>query len=116
MPIYVYHCDECGHDMEEFQHIHDEPFSYCPACNCPDTFHRVPTLPHTDMKEFAKPIEMQSIGLAHQDEIDEFRKRNPDVEISSDLKNPLYGVPIARTRKEKLTILKKEGFQEANKK
>lgn len=111
MPIYCYKCDICGHECEEFQHISEEPLPTCPECTSTG-FHRVPTLTHTDMKEFHKPIEMHSLGLAHLDEIQAFRQRNPGVKVSSDVNDPLYGVPIAHHRKEKLDILAKEGWEE----
>lgn len=111
MPIYCYACDTCNLKTEEYESIHDEPQTTCPSCFAP-TFHRVPALTHTDMKEFHKPIEMHSIGLAHLDEIDDFQLRNPNVKISRDVNDPLYGVPIAHTRKEKLDILSREGFEE----
>ena len=118
MPIYVYQCCVCEHEFEEFQHIHDEPIHDCPKSKSeadhfmPETVNRIPTATHTDMKEFNKPIEMHSLGLAHPDELAAFRQRNPDVTISSDEQDPLYGVPIAHTRKEKLDILKVEGWEE----
>lgn len=111
MPIYVYQCDECGHGDEDFQSIHDDPHTVCPVCEA-EAYHRVPAVTHTDMKEFRKPIEMHSLGLAHPDEIAAFRQRNPGVKVSSDPNDPLYGVPIAHHRKEKLDILKAEGWEE----
>lgn len=111
MPIYVYKCDACGHEDEEFQHIQASPISACPVCTS-DKYHRVPCRTHSDMIEFQRPIAMQSIGMAHDDEIAAFRERNPGVEISDDPDNPLFGVPIAHTRKEKLQILRNEGWTE----
>lgn len=32
MPTYDYLCEACGHTMEIFQGIHDEPETQCPAC------------------------------------------------------------------------------------
>lgn len=112
MPIYVYECDECGHSDEDFQSLHSKPHTICPMCRNIGTYHRIPTVTHTNIKEFYKPIELHSLGLAHADEIAAFQRRNPDVPISTDPNDPLYGVPRARTRKEKLEILKKEGYVE----
>lgn len=32
MPTYEYHCDECNHELEEFQSIKDPPLKKCPVC------------------------------------------------------------------------------------
>ncbi len=32
MPTYVYRCNECGHEFEEYQSIVDKPLDICPAC------------------------------------------------------------------------------------
>lgn len=32
MPIYEYECQACGHEMEAWQKISDEPLRKCPAC------------------------------------------------------------------------------------
>jgi len=32
MPIYEYHCEQCG-DFEEMQRITDPPLTRCPRCN-----------------------------------------------------------------------------------
>ena len=32
MPTYEYICTKCGHEMETFQSMKDEPLSRCPAC------------------------------------------------------------------------------------
>ena len=112
MPIYVYNCNRCGYSEDEFQHIQDAAFVDCPACGRLDTYHRIVTLPHTDMKAYHKPIELHSIGLAHSDEIEAFQRRNPDTPISTDINDPLYGVPVVRSRKEKLKVLSNEGFEE----
>lgn len=33
MPTYDYKCRECGHKLEAFQKITDEPLHTCPACH-----------------------------------------------------------------------------------
>ena len=35
MPTYVYHCDHCGKQFEEFQHYTDDPLTVCPDCQQP---------------------------------------------------------------------------------
>ncbi|MDI1335005.1 MAG: zinc ribbon domain-containing protein [Lacunisphaera sp.] len=32
MPTYEYVCTKCGHEMEAFQSMKDEPLTRCPAC------------------------------------------------------------------------------------
>ena len=32
MPTYEYTCSKCGHEMEAFQSMKDEPLKRCPAC------------------------------------------------------------------------------------
>ncbi len=32
MPTYEYVCTKCGHEMEAFQPMKDEPLKKCPAC------------------------------------------------------------------------------------
>ncbi len=33
MPIYEYRCDNCGHELEAFQKLSEEPLVSCPQCN-----------------------------------------------------------------------------------
>lgn len=35
MPTYEYACAKCGHEMEAFQSMKDEPLKKCPACGKP---------------------------------------------------------------------------------
>jgi putative FmdB family regulatory protein len=32
MPIYVYKCNECGHELEEMQGLNDPKLRKCPEC------------------------------------------------------------------------------------
>ena len=32
MPVYVYHCNNCGKHHELFQHYTDDPRTVCPDC------------------------------------------------------------------------------------
>lgn len=32
MPTYQYQCRYCGHQLEEFQSIKDDPLTLCPEC------------------------------------------------------------------------------------
>jgi putative FmdB family regulatory protein len=33
MPTYQYQCKACGHELEEFQSIKEDPLTLCPKCN-----------------------------------------------------------------------------------
>lgn len=114
MPIYVFECPECPNMAEEFMSIRD--FLHPP--NCPDckilmerSFRSEGAGNHLD-REFHTPIEMYSIAMEDPEEIAEFQKQCPDVDVSLDPKDPMYGVPIGRTRNQKLKALKVAGFVE----
>lgn len=40
MPIYVYHCSNCDHQFDQYQHFTDEPLTVCPVCDRP-TLHKI---------------------------------------------------------------------------
>lgn len=35
MPTYEYSCQNCGHEMEAFQRMSDDPLKDCPDCETP---------------------------------------------------------------------------------
>jgi len=35
MPIYGYRCSQCGHELEVFQSMSDQPLRACPDCSGP---------------------------------------------------------------------------------
>ncbi len=35
MPTYEYECTKCGHTLEAFQRMTDEPYTVCPKCKGP---------------------------------------------------------------------------------
>ncbi|MEX0325660.1 MAG: FmdB family zinc ribbon protein [Puniceicoccaceae bacterium] len=35
MPTYEYACQNCGHDLEVFQRMSDDPLEVCPSCSEP---------------------------------------------------------------------------------
>lgn len=108
MPLYDYECSVCHHRDEEFQHIREERLKTCPACGLPQ-YERQVSMPSTALvREYDKPIEMWSIAPVTQDEVSAFKRKHPDVKFSRD------GAPLARTRQEKLAILRSEGFEERN--
>lgn len=112
MPIYAYQCD-CGHAAEEFQHITAAALTACPVCGSP-AYHRVPTLCHTDLKEFHTPIDMYSVAVEDLGEVRDLKRACPDADISDNPADPMYGVPIARSRKAKLQVLRASGYIETN--
>lgn len=112
MPMYSYAC-VCGHTDDEFQKMSSEPLTVCPKCQGP-TYRRVPTVPHTNLIEFHKPIEMFSIACNSDAEIREMQIKAPGVDISTDPRDEMYGVPIARNRAQKLAALNAAGFVETN--
>lgn len=109
MPIYHFQCEKCGATQDDFEHIqHPVPEPEC----CGMSMGRDYGGSGSVTGVFHKPIPMQSIGMAHQDEIDDFRVQNPGVEVSDDPDHPLFGVPLATTRQEKMGILRKMGWEE----
>lgn len=113
MPMYTYLC-QCGHRSEEFMKMStpSDTTVCCPKCNY--GMLRVPSLPHTDLQEFHKPVELYSIALEDLGEVRAFKQRCPDVDMSDDPADPLYGVPVARSRKAKLQALAAAGFEEGS--
>ena len=109
MPLYEYQCPMCGWSSTEYFPM-DKADSQ-PACaECGSSMKRDYGLeaagPHLD-RPFTHPIELHSLAPATDEEIAEFRHRHPDVEFQN-------GAPIARTRSEKLKIMRKEGYEEKN--
>lgn len=43
MPIYEYHCDDCGHEFEQMRRITDDTMPRCQACRSDNT-HRLISL------------------------------------------------------------------------
>lgn len=35
MPTYEYVCESCGHDLEVFQRMSEDPLQQCPSCETP---------------------------------------------------------------------------------
>lgn len=108
MPMYPFKCDACGHVDTHFCTISQYTDRIeCPQCE--EMMHRTyEGTPSTLDTPFHKPIEMFSVAPNNPAEVAAFRKANPNVQLNSQL------VPIARTRAEKLQILKSVGFEEKN--
>ena len=108
MPMYDFKCPSCGILVSEYREINNRNNSgYCPSCDCETDRHIGSECPHTDMKEYHKPIKMDSVAVQpyYQDELQQIL--GPDIEIEA-------GRPVARTRKEKLHILRAMGYQEGS--
>jgi len=116
MPCYEYAYEDVstGETVELYQTMAEPAYAVHPETGRP--LRRVPQLPrvHGQYGEGngCEPIEMLSIALDNEDEIAAFRQRNPGATISGRRGDPLFGVPIAHSRGEKLRILDREGFQE----
>lgn len=116
MPMYEFVCEQCGHCDDYYRTMGDAwQEAPCPMCGVPmhRDYRAEAAGPHLD-KAFTNPIEMHSIAVTNEEDIKAFKHRNPDVEIGTDPNRDDYGVPIARSRAEKLRILKQEGFEEKN--
>jgi len=111
MPRYLYKCDVCDTLSEEFVPISQYQSEIpCPKCRNGIMMRReyAGQAPGSFNRAFHKPIEMFSIAPETPAELAAFRKRNPDVKLTDQF------VPLARSRSEKLRILKNEGYEERN--
>lgn len=110
MPSHDHQCETCQREETVHNKVTEDPV--WPEC-CGEIMPRVYGTAHRT-GIFEKPIEMLSMAVDNESEIAGFRHRNPGVEISHDRANPNFGIPIARTRKEKMAILRHEGYEERN--
>lgn len=106
MPLYEYKCADCSHADDEYQNMREPPLSYCPRCSGSQYERQISRPSGAMIREYDRPIEMHSIAPVTASEVQAFKRRNPGVEFSRD------GAPLARTRQEKLRILRNEGFVE----
>lgn len=117
MPMYSFSCGVCQHSDTEYMPIAKAvPIGdciECPTCGH-KAYRRHIDLPNTPLTEFDKPIEMYSVGCRSDEEIREIQKKCPDVKISDDPDDELYGVPVVKNRHEKLKVLKAVGYVEIN--
>lgn len=112
MPIFDWRCGSCDHTAEEYRKIGESaPVENCPVCGKLEYIKQI-GLPSTDRKAFSKPIEMYSVALDTDEEIKAVRDKCPDVKISMDQNDEMYGIPIAKTRNDKLKVLKAMGYVE----
>lgn len=116
MPMYGFKCAACQHTETHFLAIQDydakqEDFGPCPKCQKPE-WRRMFKKGRSPRSAFHKPIEMFSIALDTDEEIRAFKKQCPDVEISINQNDDMYGVPVANDRHAKMQALKAAGFVE----
>ncbi len=99
-------CPICGEERKALFPLHDgrRGCFYCQVTLEPPTIARD--------AQFRTPIAMHSIGVTHPQDVQKLKEKG--VRISDNPRDPLYGVPIARTRQEKLKNLKIAGFVERN--
>lgn len=115
MPLYAYeYTDDEGGDFEVFQKMKEDHLTAHEGrpcrrtVTCPNVRTQYGAGSHTDA------IEMYSIALNNKKDIEAFAKRNPNTQISTNRRDPLYGVPVVKSRSEKLKVLDNEGFVETN--
>lgn len=106
MPIYCFTCDSCGGKTDVLRSISVRETDV--RCSCDNLMTR--DLGREQGRrgtgEFHTPIEMFSVGM-NADEVPAFRQSLPNVEVRE-------GLPIVKTRQEKMQVLKYFGFQEVN--
>jgi len=112
MPIYPYRCMKCGHEADEFHKMSDPNMDTCPMCDAKAYEKQVRLPAGGTMAEFRKPIEMYSVAPATPEEAHALARRIPDVKMSLDPNDEMFGIPIARNRHEKKQVLRATGFED----
>lgn len=104
MPLYDYKCPVCDQQVEllipMLEYQSEQP------CTCGAVMQRIFTTKKSHSPNFRKPIEMFSVAPTSPQELEAFRRKCPDVELTRQL------VPIAHNRTEKKQILRAVGFEE----
>lgn len=106
MPLRTFTCEKCGRTERVFQTLHEE---LSPPCSCGGKTFRDYTQESGNRNctgAFRTPIEMASIGPVMPDELPAFKQACPQVDLTPE------GVPLARTRHQKLQVLRHFGMQE----
>lgn len=114
MPIHDYVCVNCKHAATEYHRAAAPDIEECPKCKTPN-YKKQFALIHSPQLGYQTPIEMYSIAMQTRKTMEDFKKKAPDVDLEmDDFNDPMWGIPIARTRHQKLQALKAAGFQEKN--
>lgn len=106
MPMYCWKCANCGRSRDIMRLMARR--NDFVICTCGLTMSRDIGAEQgkKDDRAFDKPIEMYSVGM-NSWEVPAFRRANPGVEVHG-------GVPLARTRADKIRTLRYFGFSERN--
>lgn len=110
MPQYDYVYEDTGESFIEFQQMKEEPLTEHNGRPCRRTVSSFTPQTRYGKGNRCNPIEMMSIAVDSPEEVAAFRQRNPGVEISDRAGDPLFGIPIAKSRSEKKAILATENF------
>ena len=98
----------CGIRVSAWQKPYQFRHIDCPKCGEVMTYIRQPTAEQRRITgHYLEPIEMYSVAL-ERGELAGFKAALPDTDLTE------MGVPIARTRQEKLKILDFFGYEERN--
>lgn len=108
MPLYEYCCGSCGHEDLEVKSMSFPALVGCPKCGH-KAYQRQISLPH-NIQDYRKPIEMFSIAMNTPEQVADFKRRAPDVDVSDDPRDPDFGLPIARNLTQKRQALKAVGY------
>lgn len=108
MPVYCFKCATCGTLREEFLPMGRRNDAIkCPECSADMARDITAERTNTPDQEFGRPIEMYSIAPDTPQEEMSLRRKCPDIQWDTEMH-----VPLARTRHEKLRLLKAAGFIE----
>jgi hypothetical protein len=105
-----YDCETCKHSAMEWREIPFPAVEDCPKCGA-HAYSR-PSLRKTPDAGYWVPIQQYSIAMNSDAEIQAFRDKAPDVYVSSDPNDEMYGVPIARNYHQKKQSLRAAGFKD----
>lgn len=110
MPMYDYRYEDTDELFTEFQQMSEEPLTEHKGRACRRVVSEFRPITRYGKGNGCDPIQMMSIAVDSREEIDAFRQRNPGVEISDVVGDPLFGIPVAKSKSEKNKILAAEGF------
>jgi putative FmdB family regulatory protein len=114
MPRYDYACSSCGHAAEEVHSIHLDSLTICPKCQKPDYSKQIVARSRPTSASSTPPSRCTPSPLTMMTRSRSSRCRAPDVDVATDPRDEMYGIPIARSRKQKLQALKAMEFTELN--
>lgn len=111
MPQYDYqYMDGEKESFVTYQSMSEDPLTEHKGRPCQKTVQRPSVRTDYGSGSNTDPIEMMSIAVDSVEDVQEFRKRNPGVDISDNPNDPKFGIPIARSMNQKYSILDREGY------